>query len=555
MAIIWNQKVKVIWNPANRKYYDEILNEEGLKKYQFSKYKSVFEADIKDINKSSNTLIRCICDRCNEEYSVSFSQANKSKNNYCSKQCKNNTQKHSCDNCGIEKNIPFYRKEALINGKQKNFFCSRKCQGEWQAKNKSGENSPLYNQHDTECEYCGKAYTIPSNRLDRNKYCSVECKRKSTMSRIEMNCDYCEKTIYKTPYELTKTSNYFCSHKCANTYRSEQAYEKRKCEYCSNDYTTKKVARQRFCSTRCQSKWQSEYLIGERANNFKANLPLKNRVIKCDWCKDSFNARSPYQYRMVASGEQRNVFCSKECRQNWYSSVFSQSEEWKEKSRIDAVRILESGVVKTTASECQLMVNTILDGLEVKYENEYNCKYFSMDNYLKDYNLMIEVMGTFWHCDPRVYDTIRYNQQADAIIQDKRKNSYIKSQYGINILYLWEQDIFDHPEMIEKLILLYITSNGKLLNYNSFNYFISDEKIYLNDNIIKPYMDYSAEDRNKIIDIKLKDNRSKKQEDKWTTFNCDNCGEKKEMLTSRYTKRKNHYCGRDCMYEHRRIKI
>src|SRR5690606_1900053 len=215
-----------------RRYFESIRDNNGNQKYKFTKAGDIFLIDISDINEGSTSFVKCVCDRCNKIYNTKFYQANKSKNNYCSKECMNNPQTYNCDNCGKEKVIKYYRKKALLEGRQKHFFCSRKCQGEWQSQYKKGKNNPRYNRHEVRCGYCNKRYTIPTNQLGRNKYCSVECRQKSSRNKIELECDYCGKKIYKTPSQLKKTKNHFCSHKCADTYRSERAYEIRKCECC-----------------------------------------------------------------------------------------------------------------------------------------------------------------------------------------------------------------------------------------------------------------------------------------------------------------------------------
>lgn len=64
------------------------------------------------------------------------------------------------------------------------------------------------------------------------------------------------------------------------------------------------------------------------------------------------------------------------------------------------------------------------------------------------------------------------------------------NHYDTEILYLWENDIYNHTDICEKLILQYIQSEGKLDNYHSFNYFINDQNILqLKENIIIPYQD------------------------------------------------------------------
>ena len=59
-------------------------------------------------------------------------------------------------------------------------------------------------------------------------------------------------------------------------------------------------------------------------------------------------------------------------------------------------------------------------------------------------------------------------------LKDKRKHSYIKNNYNIEVLYLWETDVNENIELCKKLIELYIRNNGKLKNYHSFNYVLND---------------------------------------------------------------------------------
>jgi hypothetical protein len=60
---------------------------------------------------------------------------------------------------------------------------------------------------------------------------------------------------------------------------------------------------------------------------------------------------------------------------------------------------------------------------------------------------------------------------------------------SIPILYLWETDILDNFEMCEKLILEFIESCGTLDNYHSFNYFVEDNMLALDNSILIPYFE------------------------------------------------------------------
>lgn len=98
----------------------------------------------------------------------------------------------------------------------------------------------------------------------------------------------------------------------------------------------------------------------------------------------------------------------------------------------------------------------------------------------------------FWqNSAKKCYLLCNYKQLNDIqlkdTVRDKRKNTYIKKYYNINILYLWESDILNNQQLCKSLILYYIKNNGLLSDYNSFNYSLIDNKVTLKSNIINPY--------------------------------------------------------------------
>ena len=48
-------------------------------------------------------------------------------------------------------------------------------------------------------------------------------------------------------------------------------------------------------------------------------------------------------------------------------------------------------------SKIQLTTNFLLDKNNIKYKREYPIEFYSIDNYLTESKLMIEVMGDYWH--------------------------------------------------------------------------------------------------------------------------------------------------------------
>lgn len=569
--IITEQFVKIKWS-VNKKYYESILDCNGKQKYHFTKKNDIFLVHVDDLSRGTKVLVKCKCDFCGNIIEKQAINAFKTERHFCDSNCKydyqrkygsfNNTRKvYSCDCCGLDMKVKQYVLRELYEGKRKNIFCSIECKSRWESENKSGKNNPNYNSIEKDCGYCGKEYTVPQNQKDRNKYCSVECRQRAQINRIECECFICRKPLMKTKSQInkSKSGNVFCSNKCVGKYntltRKKNLIDK-VCEICNKPYSVKEslALKSVTCSVECQHEWQSKNLRGKNANNYNHSVSDNERIQECDWCGKETPIRSPYQLKQIKE-ENKKIFCSKECYREWYAKEWSQSEEWRLECKERAVKMLEDGTFDKTDTEPQIAINSLLDVMGIRYKNEYNCKYVSMDNYLLGHSLMIEVNGTFWHSDPRVYSEINYQRQIDRIKNDKIKHTYILNNYNIEILYLWEEDIGKNIELCEKLILKYIESNGILDNYNSFNYHLDENgKIKLNDKIISPYMEYPIEKLNEIINISEKNRRSMKQHDKWIIFNCEQCGEETEQLISRYNKAKHHFCSHKCIYEYNKGK-
>ena len=293
-----------------------------------------------------------------------------------------------------------------------------------------------------------------------------------------IECEYCGKVIYKTPYQYAKHKHHFCSNKCQAQFKRELTYIHRPCEICGKDMYIQQSSKQRFCSTECQSEWQ-------KSNTGVRNPKFRGQIITCENCGNEFPIG---KYKLEHS---RHHFCSAHCRQVWFANVWSKAPEWIEISRKRAVSILSTRM-PTTMTKPQETVNAILDSLNIKYINEMPFVYYSVDNYLTENNLIIEVMGDYWHSSPLKYSNKTNDKQKHIISRDRAKHTYIKNEYGIEILYLWEDDIVNNPDLCRHLIIEYCDNKGAMGNYNSFNYSLDCGVIKLNDKIIKSQIERTA---------------------------------------------------------------
>ena len=299
--------------------------------------------------------------------------------------------------------------------------------------------------------------------------------RKGEKSGIFIKCEYCGKEVYKTQSQFKKAIHHFCSNNCQKLQLHNDTYEERKCIMCETIFNVPKISTQKLCSTQCQKEWQKTR-VG------RLNSRCTREEIPCDTCGEMILVK---QYK-IHNGQKN--FCSNKCRRIWYANEFSQNDEWKNECRIRSANLLKDCNYINTKP--QLLINNLLDELGIKYTNEKAIKYYSLDNYLDEYGLAIEVNGDYWHSNPiRYLDYDKLNVvQKKRIPKDKAKRTYFNNK-GIHILYLWESDIYKNIQLCQQLILLFIENKGIIENYNSFNYTLDKEKLLLNEKIIYPYFE------------------------------------------------------------------
>ena len=332
------------------------------------------------------------------------------------------------------------------------------------------------------CDHCGVEHLIDTatyNKLLSGKYkhsyCSMECKKTATRVGWIIKCTNCGKEFYRKKSHLDRHDNNFCCIECEFGYKHKQTHEMRNCETCGFVFEVSKKSKQRFCCVKCQNEWQ-------KTQNGELNFKFSNTYTDCEYCGEKYRIK-PYKL----DNRQHN-FCSVECRQSWYAKIWSQQDWWKEKSRAKMLELLNSGAINNINSKPQAIVDDLLSNLNISSEKEYNIKYYSIDNYLTNCNLMIEVQGDYWHSNPQIFNKSLTKTQYDRIRKDKAKNTYIKNNYNISVLYLWESDIISRINVCEKLILKYINCNGVLDDYNSFNYDINECcALVLKDDLTIPY--------------------------------------------------------------------
>lgn len=100
--------------------------------------------------------------------------------------------------------------------------------------------------------------------------------------RISTNCGYCGKEMTTTPskFKYSKSGKVFCSNKCVGKYNSiiRKKRINKICLVCGTNYEVipSQAEKSVTCSVECQHIWQSKYLVGENANNYKHGKYVKS---------------------------------------------------------------------------------------------------------------------------------------------------------------------------------------------------------------------------------------------------------------------------------------
>lgn len=424
----------------------------------------------------------CNCIQCGKEFKVKSYKKDSAK--FCSQECYWEYQKGKTKGKWISKTCPSCGCKFITLKSKERKYCSEKCNSE------RNEKYMMYN-----CDSCGKEMRIKKilyqDLLDGKRKsitCSKECSNNMKHTGHDITCDNCGKIFYRRQYHIDRQEHQFCSSECQFNYQHKEKFEIRKCEICGTEFECSKLSTQRFCSNKCNSEWQKT-ITGE------LNPQFTSIKIPCNYCgKDHYVKQNKLE-------KQEHFFCNEKCRQDWYANIFSQTDEWREKKRIEAIKILGSGVISQTNSKPQQLVDSILTKNKISYEREKSITYYCIDNYLSE-NLMVEVMGDYWHCNPLKFTEKINKIQYDRIPKDKRKHTYVKNHFGVEILYIWEHDTYNDLDKCEKLILEYIKKNGELENYHSFNYYLDKNgELKLRDKLITPYQDMECDKYKHLLQV------------------------------------------------------
>lgn len=402
--------------------------------------------------------------------------------------------KKKCKKCGIEKELTvenFERKKGMKDG-----FCNtcRECRNK--------RRRELYNKREgwrwsqEEIEILLEVYETTSNKDISDKYLPNRTPQQiGEYARKKLGLKKAK--IKKAKSDKPNKSENKRAKKWSEEEESllKQVYENHSNKDIKELYFPDKTLNSIGAKARKLGLHKSEeYMFDLRMSKLKKveiketkNVKRSRVIVYCSECEKEIEV-IPSKLKT-----QKRFYCSKEClrlgRQKFnsgennpnYNNGKAWSKEMREEASKRAVKRLNERNFNFTNTKPQMIINEVLDKKSINFENEYDCVLYSIDNYLTDCNLMIEVQGNFFHCNPTM--NLPNSRKEEILKKDKAKHKYIKEVYDIEILYLWEKDIIEDIEKCERIIVEYIKNNGILQNYHSYNYEIVNGTLQLKEEL------------------------------------------------------------------------
>ncbi len=124
------------------------------------------------------------------------------------------------------------------------------------------------------------------------------------------------------------------------------------------------------------------------------------------------------------------------------------SDNTKQKMRMSALKRIERGDFKFTDTKPHKIVCSILEELKIKYKKEHIYEIYAFDIYLIEHDILIEIDGDYFHCNPIKYPNGPINEtQKRQTEKDKRKTKCCEDNKKILIRF-WENDILNNKEQV-----------------------------------------------------------------------------------------------------------
>ena len=338
------------------------------------------------------------------------------------------------------------------------------------------------------CIVCGQ-------ETKNKKYCSNECKYKD-MSHNKKNCLNCGKPVNRCEVS-------YCSRKCYFEHKKKE-FEKEikynKCIICG-----KLTKNEKYCSMKCLGKDENRieiaiknlpnetYWTEEEHLFLEQNYGKMPIVELCDSLKRSQGA-------VIRYAQVNNIISKRFWTEEEMLFMLNNSDDidlisetlGKSKSAIINKFAVMNGFRNddgcSLISPQEYITNYICNDLGYSCISEFRVDKYTLD--LALFNLDIEIQGSYWHCDERIFAGCKIVRDKDAVEKDSRRKAYLESM-GYEVIYIWEYDIISNPKKVKSEIKTKIE--------NHLNKMTEEEKAFWETKFIKQIEKAIKKEQLKII--------------------------------------------------------
>ena len=302
------------------------------------------------------------------------------------------------------------------------------------------------------------------------------------MSHEKKNCLNCGKKV-------SRCEVLYCSKRCYHEYKRkefEKTIQYNKCIICG-----KPTVNEKYCSMKCLGKDIS------RIDIMMKNLPNETywtdeevEILKKNYgvmpISDLCNLLHRNQYAVIQYASKHNISSKRFWTddevefllQNYNDINLLTNTLRKSKSaiinKLSTINGFRDELGNSIISPQEYITKFISDELG------YHCiSEFRVDRYLLDIvlvNMDIEIQGSYWHCDERIFNDSKTDMQEQRIQRDKKRKDHLES-IGYSVIYVWEYDIISNPEMVKKKLSNKIEEHLTTLS--------SVQKLFWKEKIIK----------------------------------------------------------------------
>jgi hypothetical protein len=292
------------------------------------------------------------------------------------------------------------------------------------------------------CEICNNEYLA---KVVTARFCSRQCmyvwrgtlpstkQPRSTKPNVLgiKQCAFCN-----NPFEVLTNRKTLCSKHCMYEWRKSQSQESAHCRHCGQQFTRYKTINKKtglpkqYCSNECnrQSTTKREKL---RAWGLSDKNHWNNPVTQDKVKQTKLKLYGDANYNNMS---QHIKTCNKKYGVP-YAILTIATAAGKRISNIQRI-VYES--IQTQHSDA-LLEHWLRDAQK------------SVDIFIPSTNEVIEIYGTYWHCDPRKYDATFYNKSVKMTAQqiwdrDAKRKQFLES-LGYSVTVVWEKDVVKSQQM------------------------------------------------------------------------------------------------------------